>query len=314
MFSGCSKGNISVTIDQYANEIAYESLGIYDGVIAVCNYKTGKLECCVSVEKGNRISEENFNSENNKFLFGQYMPGSTMKIVTTLCTIENLEDYSNLEYDCTGVSDYLSGNVSCQYAHNIVDINKAFGYSCNCFYGKLALSLGEQNMRNTASELGFNRQFRYNGINISKSVFNPHIDDTDFAWSCIGQASSRINPAHYLYMISTIANDGVSPCKDFSISIDTRDCMKLKKMMRSNVFEYYGIQRFHDLPIAGKTGTAQNKGERSSSLFVGFSADSAFPYAIICIMKEAAAQSNKAIDAAANVLQYFAERDNYVEK
>lgn len=278
-------------------------MGDKDGVVAICNYKTGEIISYLSITDNILLSKpDDFYSEKNKFLYGSYIPGSIMKIVTTISAIEYLEEYDRLSYTCKGISEYLDGNVKCQYAHGTQDIYDAFGHSCNCFYGKLSLSIGKEKMLKTVNRLGFNKQQKFMGEKVAYSCFNPEIDDADLAWSGIGQASSRINPSYFLALISTIANNGVCPFKGMTINITERESRELVTFMSNNFIEYYGSNRFPGIKMAGKTGTAEVVGQNSNSLFAGFSMGDEFPYAIICIIENAGQNSRPAIDVASDIL------------
>lgn len=310
-FFGCGSEKVYGTIEPEANKAALESMRGYDGVVAVQNYKTGELVCCVSVKDGIVTSElSDFDNPDNNFLYGLFVPGSIMKIVTTVCAIRN--DCEKFDYNCTGESEYLSGSIKCPYPHGNVDFEKAFGYSCNCFYGRLALEIGEDAVFETAGQLGFNRKMNYNGIKTETSIFNPHIDEADFAWSCIGQASSKVNPAHFITMVSTIANGGVCPVPGMDIQTGVKEANALKYMMNWNVSGFYnGRMRFPGINMCGKTGTAETAGEISSSLFVGFSADDDFPYSVFCVIEQGGAGVERAMNSASSVLTYIAEKEGY---
>lgn len=317
LFTGCQKNelnkNFTYVSDTSLNSTAYELLKKYDGVVAVCNYTNGKLICCASsVRKENTISD--FDNPDNKFLYGQYTPGSIMKIATTIATIENLENYNSLEYVCEGKSDYLSGNIVCPYSHGNLNLEEAFGHSCNCFYGKLGLSIGRTKMLKSLNEIGFNKSLRYYGLKISESLFEPSDDASDLAWSSVGQASSYINPAHFLGLISTIANNGVCPVDGMDISVSPDTCEKIKELMSNNVETYYGKDRFNGFDIAGKTGTAEVAGRKSSSVFVSFSLDPSFPYATFVLVEEGGAGTGTAMNITNDMLRAIAKDVRYGSK
>ena len=80
---------------------------------------------------------------------------------------------------------------------------------------------------------------------------------------------------------------------------------KLKKMLRSNVVDKYGEKKFPGLEMCGKTGTAEIDGQKSHSVFAGFSQKDDLPLSVICIAENAGWGSGVAADVSNKVMQYF---------
>ena len=79
------------------------------GTISVVNYKTGDIVCMVSaptfdvndVPKDLDTNPIYEGAYLNRFLSGLYTPGSTFKIVTTICALENMgNDVLNETWNC----------------------------------------------------------------------------------------------------------------------------------------------------------------------------------------------------------------------
>ena len=85
---------------------------------------------------------------------------------------------------------------------------------------------------------------------------------------------------------------------------------KLIELLRSNVRDKYGDDRFPGLEMCGKTGTAQLDGKDSHSWFVGFSIKKGLPLAVVCIAENGGWGSQAATEIANAVMQYFAENFN----
>lgn len=102
---------MSLTIDSEINKVAYKALGDYKGTIAVVNYKTGDIVCMVSTpsyDPENVPSDLESNSKYegayiNRFLTGLYTPGSTFKLVTTACALENKPEILNGSWNCKNI-------------------------------------------------------------------------------------------------------------------------------------------------------------------------------------------------------------------
>lgn len=314
---GCQRKDygdkLTSDISTAANEAAKSFLEEYDGVVAVCNYQTGELLCCVSKVDGEITSDkDNFDNPQNAFLYSAYTPGSTMKIVTAICAIENLDNPNLFSYNCTGNCNIDDGSVSCLSAHGEMMLPDALKESCNCCFANLAIHLGVDKITKTAKSLGFNVSQNYFGAFLKESFFEPvSTKNIDLGWACVGQSSTLINPAHYLGIISAIANNGRSVMRDTKgkehnfISINEEYANLMKDYLRNNVETKYGDDRFENLEMCGKTGTAQISGKISTSLFAGFSQRDDLPLAIICIVEEAGAGQSKAIEISNNVMQHF---------
>ena len=69
------------------------------------------------------------------------------------------------------------------------------------------------------------------------------------------------------------------------------------------VENYYGDNKFPELKMCGKTGSAEVSNGRSHAWFVGFSYDKKFPYAIVVCLENGGIGYNDAIPAANKTLQ-----------
>ncbi len=332
-YSPDGKGeDVTLTVDAKLSTVARKALGKRSGVVGVCNYKTGEIICMVSSptfdpEDVDSISDSD--KENgvfmNKFTQGLYAPGSVFKIVTTVAALENLNDVDGFSFTCEGKYEVRGEYVTCENVHGKQNLEQALANSCNCAYAHIATTLGRDIMQKTAEQLGFNSNFKMDNITCKQSLYNPqNLTDIDFAWSGIGQSTDMINPAHYLNMMSGIANGGTAkncyfvdklPLLDFNnvkgffdskttkyMSRDT--ATKLGKMLRNNVVSNYGDGRFPGLTLCGKTGTAQiDKKKEAHSWFVGYSADQSKPYAFVVIVENGGFGITAAGEVASTVLQ-----------
>ena len=143
------------------------------------------------------------------------------------------------------------------------------------------------------------------------------------AWAGVGQSDTLVNPCHLLMIAGAIANggEGVAPyvvrsmqspsgvtvykamTRPSGISVPATEAQKLRKLLRSNVTDWYGDSRFPGLEMCGKTGTAELDGKTSHSWFVGFSQREDFPLAVVVVGENAGFGSGTAMTAANAVLQ-----------
>ena len=108
-----------------------------------------------------------------------------------------------------------------------------------------------------------------------------------------------MNPAGFLAMVSAIANDGVvsqpylveeikTAGKTTYSAQNTSDkqimspetAHTLQEMMRNNVENYYGDEKFAGFQVCAKSGTAELGGDqRPNAMFTGFISNADYPYA-----------------------------------
>ena len=70
-----------------------------------------------------------------------------------------------------------------------------------------------------------------------------------------------------------------------TVNLDPQIAAQMKKLLRSNVVNYYSDDTFPGLEMCGKTGTAEVEGG-SHAWFVGFSQREDTPYAVICVVEK----------------------------
>lgn len=324
--------DITLTIDAQVSAIAYEALDGNKGTIAVYNYETGEVICMVSSptfdpeDKPTSAISENLNGVYegvylNRSISGVYTPGSTFKIITGICAIENIEDIYERTFTCTGEYETSSGDtVICNSVHGTLDFDTALRVSCNCVFAELAIELGADTLTQTVRDLGFGESISVSKAATVTSTFDlSDAVDIDIGWAGIGQYTTLVNPTQMLMLMGAIANSGVAitpytvensaelidytgiVSSNITLSTETADLMAA--MLRSNVQDYYGDSRFADLEMCGKTGTAEVSDDEPHAWFVGFSQKEDFPYAIVVCVENGGSGSSVAIPIANTVMQ-----------
>ncbi len=324
--------NAQLTIDSKVSVAAMKALGGFSGCVGVCNYKTGEMLCMVSTPTFDIADKVTFKAAQNgdlgsvfvnRFISSTYTPGSTFKIVTSAAAIETYKDgaYETV-YSCqkgTVIQDEL---LSCVGRHNNISFKNAFTFSCNSYFSQLGLSLGKTKMKQYAEMFGFNKTFYIDGIKAADSSYNvKNARNIDFGWSSIGQYTNQMNPLQFLSAVSAIANDGVCIEPHFLKSIytdndrrvykatpqskrifneDTAD--KLTELMEAAVVNNYGKNRFPNLSVCGKTGTAEIGNKLENSLFVGFCKNPELPIAFVIVVEEGGSGDTSALSVATSVL------------
>lgn len=329
-----SDGNdIKLTIDADVSAAAYKAMGGNKGTVLIYNYQTGEIVCMVSaptydpLNKPSDIDTDTTGKYNgiylNRALSGVFTPGSTFKVVTAICAIENIPDIYERTFTCTG--KYTTGkgkgdgDVICNGVHGKVSFERGLNVSCNSVFAELAVELGAQKLTETVRALGFGKSISLGKISTVKSTFDlSGSTNLDIGWAGIGQYTTLVNPCQMLMFMGAIANGGqaITPYlvdnksilstagevnSNITLSAETADAAA--KLLRSNVKNYYGDSKFPDLEMCGKTGSAEVSNGRSHAWFVGFSQKKKFPYAIVVCLENGGIGYNHAIPVANAAMQ-----------
>lgn len=335
------KGNdITLTLNAEVCEAAYKALGTKKGTVAVMNYKTGELICIVSnptydiLNKPDDINTDTSGKYDgiymNRFFSGLYTPGSTFKVITAACAIENIPDIYDRTFECKGKVQIGEGYVICNGTHGKISFEKAMNKSCNVAFALIADELGAEKLTATAERLGFNRAERMTvSGKIKASTSKINLTDAaglDIGWAGIGQYTTLINPCQMLTTISAIANGGtaVSPYlieeittpegkSDFTAKTSvlgeyftTDVAQKLDEILRSNVTNQYGDSYFPKMKMCGKTGTAEisdNEDANPNALFIGYSQLNEMPFAIVVVVEDTTSAITSAVPIASKVMK-----------
>lgn len=309
--------NIKLTLDSELCKLALEKLGSTKGAVAVYNYKTGEVLCLVSspcYDPSNPpIITDNISGNNdglyiNRVMSASYTPGSTFKLITSICAIDNLKDeLENKTFNCQGVEKVNGADITCMSSHGNIKFKNALMRSCNIYFANLAIDLGKEKMMNTTKALGFGKSFKINKIQTKPSSYSvDKASDYDLGWSGVGQHNDLVNPIHMLMLMGAVANGGkaVVPkmigdvISDSAVDlfvgnfdkIETEEFMSektantLKDAMRYTVQNNYGDSLFKDLEVCAKTGTAEvGENKAPHGWMVGFSSNEKTPLAFVVI-------------------------------
>lgn len=339
--------DITLTINAELNKAAYEALGNNKGTVGVYNYKTGELLCVVSKPSYDIMNKptESINNDKtgaydgvylNRFFSGVYTPGSTFKVITSACAIDNIPDIDSQTFKCTGEYKVDGSSVKCLSKHGTIGFEKALNQSCNSAFAQIAIQLGAENLTNTVNSLGFGQTYKIGNIRLAKSSFDlTNASELDIGWAGIGQYTTRVNPCHMLMIVGAIANGGTSPMPYFIKSVTSptgsvkttqtsylqpyfseSTAAKLNDMLRSDVVNYYGDGKFSGLKMCGKTGTAEvstdENGLDPHAWFIGYSQREDLPLAIVVVVENGGGGSSVAIPVASKTMKKAASI--YAEK
>ena len=332
------KGNdMKLTIDSEICNAAYKALDGRKGTIGIVNYKTGDIICAVSSPSYdvNNVPDDLETSEDyegvyiNRLLSAHYVPGSTFKIVTAICAIENIPDIYERTWECHGAYQPDAGvEIKCNANHGgSINFKDALAKSCNSAFAQIAIELGEEKLTATAKELGIGSKVTISGaINSYEGKFGvENAADDLLGWTGIGQGETRIAPITMLRIVSAIANGGSAVSfnivddfanqagKALNITLPTNKvesmspetASQIKAMMRYNVQEQYGDSKYKGLNLCAKSGTAQIDSNENHNIawFTGFMDDEKNPYAFVVVVENGNSGSRTAGPIANKILQ-----------
>jgi len=330
---------VVTTLDADLQTAAYNALGDYKGAVVIMEPSTGKILAMVSKPDydPNTVAEnwESLNADENGVLLnramqGQYAPGSTFKVVTTLEFMREHSDYASYSYECTGAIEQGDVRIQCYNGtvHGTVDLEQSLAYSCNTSFSNIGLSLDVSKFRDTAKELLFNSKLPY-VLPYSKSSFKLTSDsvDGDKMMTAMGQGDTEVSPYHMALITSAIANGGVlmkpylidtvannggaqvkkTKTKEYGTLMTPEEASQLKQYMTS-VAQYgtASVLSGQSYTAAGKTGTAEysSDAEKDHSWFIGMTnVDN--PELVISVIVEQSDGSASAVNIAKQIFDSY---------
>jgi len=145
-----------------------------------------------------------------------YPPGSIFKLVVAAAALESGRSPSDVfadvaELTVPGTTRPINNFPPGPCANGeTISLTDAMASSCNTVFVRLALDLGESQLRDYAQRFGFNQRLDYN-LPVAASVFPELADTPALAQSALGQRDVRITALHAALLAATIVNDGVMP-------------------------------------------------------------------------------------------------------
>lgn len=329
--------DLTLTLDERLNCIAYQAMNGKKGAVGVYNYKTGEILCMVSaptfdpadppvIEEGDSRYEGVYL---NRFLSGTYTPGSVFKTITLTAAIETLPDLFSRSFTCTGSTTVGGTEIACPFAHGDMDISSALANSCNGVFARLAVELGADVLQKYVRQGGLLDSCSVDGISTAKGSFDlTGADASQTGWAGVGQYNDLVNPCAMMMWMGAIANQGKAAVPRLILKTEgglpslphvTRQTGQLISadtarlvgdMMANNVRQTYGSSRFPNMDICAKSGTAEvGGGKQPNALFAGFLRNADAPYAFVVVLEEGGSGDRAAGNVAAQVLDALVNGD-----
>ncbi|MGA5127186.1 peptidoglycan D,D-transpeptidase FtsI family protein [Streptomyces pseudogriseolus] len=306
-------GDVVTTVDPAVQKAAYQALGDKKGAAVAIDPETGRILAAVSTpsydpaeltdantagEAWTRLNEDPDKPLTNRALRQPLPPGSTFKLVVAAAALED-GLYSSVDertdspdpYPLPGTERTL-GNENPDAPCENASIRVALQYSCNNVFGKMAVDLGQDKVRETAEKFGFNDDEQDVPVRAYTSVYPSDMDEAQTALSGIGQFDVTATPLQIAMVSAALANDGelVSPhmvsrvtdsggdvLEDHDEDASTRRIVssstaeQLRSAMRTVVDEGTGTNaQLPGATVGGKTGTAQHGENNSKTPYAWF--------------------------------------------
>ena len=295
------------------------------GAVVVTNYRTGEIlseQSFPTFDPQNITASVRSNPQKpffNRAIQGLYTPGSTFKIVTCASALQNIPNAASATFQCTGNmqlgtrtitdagTDLAAGKL---VQHGELNLKRAFMVSCNNTFAQIALQLGDQKLRKTAEEFGFNDNFLFSDVVVENSSYpTENRTEGELAWTGAGQSALTASPLHMCMIAGAIANDGVmmeprlllsataqngtqrasfSP-KVYRKPLQPEQAQTIKEYMRAVVTGGTGTAaNISGLKVCGKTGSAElDTQEQTNAWFAGFLDEQDAPYAVSIVVENA---------------------------
>lgn len=261
-------------------------------------------------------------------------PGSTFKLVSATAGLaENVITTSD-QIRCTGIYNDISNKPKCWIypgSHGLDNVSEAIRDSCNVFFYTVGNRLAQKKTGsyNDANGIDLIQKYAHiygldqkTGLEISESKSS--VATKYPVMAAIGQSDNNYTTValsryvtavasgkkyNYQLMNKIVDADGKTVKKykanyeDISDTLTSSQWDAIHSGMREVVSTMDRFQGF-DIPVAGKTGTAQQTGHANHGLFVGY-APYDDPEITIAVRIANAYSSHNAATAARNVISYY---------
>ena len=280
----------------------------------------------------------------NRALGGAYTPGSTFKPLTSIAALEEGIITPSTQIADLGVYKYYAPSYqpTCLIwkntgkTHGTINVSEAIGVSCNYFFYEVGRQLGIEKLSNYAKAFGLGQK---TGIELAEAdgivASEEFRESRNMEWypgdtlqAAIGQSDNMFTPAQLASYVSTIINKGtryslhlVKDVRSYSTGeivyqneptviskyeISDETLAAVKDGMRRVTEDGTAKAVFEDfeIPVGGKTGTAEVSRGSDTVLFVGF-APYDNPQIAVAVVLEHGATSRYAAQVARDMFEYY---------
>ena len=333
--------NIEITPAQLALEpctgscvVTDEKTGEILAMVSYPGYDSNKLANGVDSEYFASLQHDKSSPLLNYATQQKTAPGSTFKMVSATAGLaENVITTSD-QIRCTGIYNDISNKPKCWIypgSHGLDNVSEAIRDSCNVFFYTVGNRLAQKKTGsyNDANGIDLIQKYAHiygldqkTGLEISESKSS--VATKYPVMAAIGQSDNNYTTValsryvtavasgkkyNYQLMNKIVDADGKTVKKykadyeDISDTLTSSQWDAIHSGMREVVSTMDRFQGF-DIPVAGKTGTAQQTGHANHGLFVGY-APYDDPEITIAVRIANGYSSHNAATAARNVISYY---------
>ena len=333
--------NIEITPAQLALEpctgscvVTDEKTGEIRAMVSYPGYDSNKLANGVDSEYFASLQHDKSSPLLNYATQQKTAPGSTFKLVSATAGLaENVITTSD-QIRCTGIYNDISNKPKCWIypgSHGLDNVSEAIRDSCNVFFYTVGNRLAQKKTGsyNDANGIDLIQKYAHiygldqkTGLEISESKSS--VATKYPVMAAIGQSDNNYTTValsryvtavasgkkyNYQLMNKIVDADGKTVKKykadyeDISDTLTSSQWDAFHSGMREVVSTMDRFQGF-DIPVAGKTGTAQQTGHANHGLFVGY-APYDDPEITIAVRIANGYSSHNAATAARNVISYY---------
>lgn len=333
--------NIEITPAQLALEpctgscvVTDEKTGEIRAMVSYPGYNSNKLANGVDSEYFASLQHDKSSPLLNYATQQKTAPGSTFKLVSATAGLaENVITTSD-QIRCTGIYNDISNKPKCWIypgSHGLDNVSEAIRDSCNVFFYTVGNRLAQKKTGsyNDANGIDLIQKYAHiygldqkTGLEISESKSS--VATKYPVMAAIGQSDNNYTTVALSRYVTAVASgkkynyqlmDRIvdasgktvkkykADYEDISDTLTDSQWDALHSGMRQVVSTMDRFQGF-DIPVAGKTGTAQQTGHASHGLFIGY-APYDDPEITIAVRIANGYSSHNAATAARNVISYY---------
>ncbi len=225
-------GAVDLTIQDKAQQIAYQALAGKRGAVVALDPRTGAILALATAPSfdpaqlathdfraGSRayrqLSHDPASPLLDRAISQTYPPGSTFKVITTAAALASgrftpssqLPAPNELSLPQTTHKLQNFQGEQCNGGGNI-SLADALRVSCNTAFGGLGLRLGQSEIRKQANAFGFDHSLSI-PMGVARSSYPSNLSKPEVAFSAIGQDSDAVTPMQMAMVAAGVANGGV---------------------------------------------------------------------------------------------------------
>ena len=257
----------------------------------------------ISSKDWQAINDNPFDPMSNKVISGEYPPGSTFKIVTGSAALETGKVTPQEMIFDSGKHWLIPMGNSEGEALGWINFHKALAASDNVYFYEMGNRVGIDALKKYAALFGFGKTtgidlFGENEGIIASPEYKMKVFDEDWYLgdtfnAAIGQGFNLATPIQLAVMLSAVANNGdiyrphlvdkivnddgsvvkeIKPEKIGHLPVSAETLELLQSALKAVAQEGGTAAQLANLsvPVAGKTGTAENPHGKDHGLFVGY--------------------------------------------